>query len=397
MNIWNKVFLGIIIITAITVVVLASIERKIRGTGQKTVDTLAKKIDETDGKITKIVSGTAPTKLSVDKSPSEWGLNELRGITRERFNERGRAWFGCIVRGVNEITLPPALFQVEAQIIITSPFLANETGVATDVIVPDQLRGIVYAFEEGEAHNAVAFLGRFRVTSDAPTPTKFSDNENNEKNGYQITLTTADPISDQEIDQILDASKSRWALYLTPPVDRVARLIDQLSDEEKQAIPEELRQPRPMPELTPEEKEGQDPKVVEAWEQYRKTMDDPESALGRDLAAALNWYYEQRSSLNRHIEIAQSDIATYKAAEEKNQIENEKLEGDCVREEKRVEAMNVQRDHVKTLLEQYEAEVNKITLQIEKLQAMGAAYAAKIAEYQLKAVEKIEAQANSPK
>jgi len=394
MNIWNKVFLGIIIITAITVVALATVERKIRGTGQKKIDTLAKQIDETDGKIATIFSGTAPTKPSAEKSPSEWGLNEIKGKNIERFNERGRAWFGCIVRKADEITLPPALLQVEAQLIITEPFMANDTGA---VVVPDQLRGIVYVFEEGGENNAGSFLGRFRVISDAPTPTKFRDNEGNEKGGYQVTLTTADPISDQEIDQILDASKSRWALYMTPPVDRVAGIFNKLTVEEQQAIPEEFLQPRPMPELSDEEIEGLDPKVVELWKLYRTTIDDPESESGREFAAALDWLYQQRSSLHRLIADAESDIATYKAAEEKNQIENEKLEEDCVLEEKRVAAMNVQRDHVKTLLEQYDAEINKIALQIEKLQVLGPAYVAKIAEYQLKAVEQIEAKVNSPK
>ena len=399
MNVWNKVFLGIIIVTAIAVVVLASVEMKIRSTGLTFVDKLEKSIEEKAASITKIITGRDPKNPSA-VNPS---LEEIRGQNILRFDERGRVWFGCRVRSASEITLPPALTQVEAQVILTSPFVPNETGIETDVVVPENLKGIVYVFEVFESSDETGvftvqepgtFLGRFRVET-LPSPTKFPDDEGNEKNGFQVTLITADPISDQEIDRILDAIKSQWALYLTPPVDRGKGIFDQLTEEEKQIFPEELLeqfQARTMPELTEEETEGQSSEVIEMWNTIRAAMDDPESESGRNFSMALDWLYLQLNSLRRTIEIVESDIETYKAADEKAKIENEKLENDCLLEEKRVEAMNVQREHVKALKEQYDAEVNKMALQSEKLQTLIATYAAKIAEYQLKVVEKIERQ-----
>jgi hypothetical protein len=63
-----------------------------------------------------------------------------------------------------------------------------------------------------------------------------------------------------------------------------------------------------------------------------------------------------------------------------------------VLEEKRTAAMETQRDVVQAVLEQYKAEIDKLTLQMEKLQTLTAMYVAKITEYQLKVVEKLEAQ-----
>ena len=392
MNVWNKVFLGIIIVTAIAVITLASVERKIRSTGQGHINTLKNKIEDTEAKIAKIENGADPTKSSVEKSLSELSIEELRGLLRERYSERGRAWFGCRVREANEITLPPTLIQVEARIIITGPFAQNESGEETDVVLPEILKGIVYVFEESTEDKKGSFLGRFRVSS-VPEPTKFPDEEGNEKNGFHVTLITADPINDAEIDHIFDATKSRWAIYMTPPVDRVAGIIDLLTEEEKQTFPEELLelfQSRSMPELTEENKEGADPAVIEMLIKYRESIDDPESESGRDFSLALDWLYQRRSSLIRLIEEIESNIETYKTAEENIKSEIEKGEIDLAFEEKRVAAMNVQLDKVKSLLEQYKTEIDKMILHGEKLQYLSTTYAEKIAESQAKVVEKIE-------
>jgi len=262
------------------------------------------------------------------------------------------------------------------------------------VVLPEQLRGVVYAFEEGEEGNVVAFLGRFNVDTE-PTPHPFFDSERNQITGYRVTLVSADPISAREVEQIFEAGhrRSNWAIFLTPPIDRIAGIFDQLTEEEREMIPEEFWerfQPRPMPELTEEEREGVDSAVIAAWERLRETVDDPEAEAAADFASMLDWLHQRRSSLFREIEVVESAIATYESAEEQVQEENERLEADGDLEETRVEAMNVQRDTVRTLLEQYQEEVNRIMLLTEKLQTLNAAYLARIAEYQATAVEIME-------
>jgi hypothetical protein len=213
MNIWNKVFLGVIFVAIIATFVLGTVEFYIRGAGLALTDltwieriedqidrkkiryedlsdkvkdkikkNLAYQIRQKDAEIAKIVNGTAPEKLSPDKSLSDLGIDELRGMLRVRYDERGRAWFGCIVADMDERTLPPALQQVETQIIITGPFAPSETGIATDVQLPATLNGVVYVFEDNAENHSGAFLGRFNVVGE-PEPAKFPGDDENEKNG----------------------------------------------------------------------------------------------------------------------------------------------------------------------------------------------------------------------
>jgi len=397
MNTWNKVFLGVIFVTALVVVVLASVEFQVRNTGQKHIVSMEKKIAETQEKIDKIESGTAPQKLSPEKSLSEMSFEEHRGVLSGRYSERGRAWFGCIVADMDERTLPPALQQVETQIIITGPFAPSETGIATDVQLPATLNGVVYVFEDNAENHSGAFLGRFNVVGE-PEPAKFPGDDENEKNGWRITLVTIDPISEGEIEQIFNASNSRWAIYMTPPVDRIAGIFSQLTVEEMQMIPEELREkfkPRPMPPLEPEDLEGISPDVVKIWEAYRSEWDDPEAEFARDFATLLDWLYQQRSGLIRDIRTAEANIETFKTATEKNGAENKKMEEDLALEEKKAAAMVTQRDAVKTLLDKREEGINATALQIEKIQTLSAAYVEGMTKYQLKLVEIIETPAKN--
>gem|GEM_PF-3046112 len=439
MNVWNKVFLGVIFVTAIVIVVLASVEFHIRNTGQKRIADLEKRIEDAVVSIDRIHTGADPLKLSVDKTLAGFSLEELRGVVRERYVERGRAWFGCrvVVAPQEEMirTLPPALQQVVARVILTSPFLPVTPGVSPTVASPDTLRGVVYVFEEGaaeegESPHAGTFLGRFTVEG-TPVSRPFSDDDGNECSGWLVTLVSRDSLSTDEIDQIIAAvsPQSRWAVYLTPPIDRVAGIFSELTEEERQMIPEEFLDkfaPRPMPELTQEyvmelierlellldnpqaaldaQEEiarweeflatwDQNRSGIELWQQYQQTFDDPESEFANDVAEMLDWLYLQRSNILRSIEEVQLSIASYEATYEKARAENDTLENaDIPLEERRVEAMETQRAAVEASLKQYEDEVAKITLQIEKLQMLARFYVAKIAEAQFQAAEKIEEQ-----
>jgi hypothetical protein len=207
-----------------------------------------------------------------------------------------------------------------------------------------------------------------------------------------MTMVTVDPISNREIEQI-KGSKSRWAIYMTPPADRLLGVFSHLTDEEMQTIPEEIReklQPRPMPELEAEGLEGLDPQVVETWKKYRETMEDRESERAEEFSMLLVWLLQRRNNLNRNIEIIDSYIATHEEATKKNEENNKELEKDCALEEKRVAAMTVQRDAVRQLCKQYEEKNMKQALLIETLQAQCKDYIAGIMDAQLKVIKKIE-------
>ena len=409
MNVWNKVFLGLIFISAIAVLVLGAVEFHVRNTGQKKIADMEKQIAETNDRINRVVAGADPLKLSLDKSLSDLSFEAFRAVVRERYTERGRAWFGCIVGRIEEQTLPPALEQISAQIILTGPILQGAAGAIPAVVPPDTLRGVVYVFEEagvqldgvqqdGEEPNtpsAGSFVGRFTVEG-APVPTKFRNDDEIEVDGWRVTLISADPIDDNEIEHIFDAAQSRWAVYMTPPIDRIAGIFTHLTEEQKQMIPEELRErfePRPMPELNDEEKEEATAGEIALWERYRETFDDPESEYAHDFAAVLDWLYQHRNSMRRDISVTKSNIETYTEALEKASSENNKLETvDIPLEEKRVAAMIKQRDTVRELLKQYEEEIANLMLQMEKLQVLAKAFITGIAEALIQAAEKVEEQ-----
>ena len=395
MNIWNKVYLGVIMVAAFAILALAAVELNVRGKGQQYIASLEQKIEKADADIARISAGSAPTKPTTSKSLSELGFDELKNVLHSYYYERGREWRNCIVRDMEEVILPPALPQVRVRLIITGP--PDESGIETDAASPEHLKGIVYVFDEG--NNGGAFLGRFSIDSATIQPTKFPVTVGDgQREGYQVTLISADTLNSEEIVQIFGAGRSRWAMYLTPPVDRIAGIFDQLTDEEKQAMPEEFRerfQPRPMPELTDEERANASPDVLAIWQQIREQVDDPESDTAESFAVALDWLYLWRSMLLRDIASTETYIATNLTAEEKTKAENEKMTADCVLEEERAEEMTTQRNTVEALLAQYQAEIDRITLQNEKLQTINEAFVAKMAEYQATAVEEIEKRATN--
>ena len=377
------------------VLVFAAVDLHVRGTGQRHIASLQQKIKKAEEDIARIHAGSAPTKATINKSQAEWGLEEMRNALHAHYTERGREWRNCIIRDIEEVTLPPALPQIRVRLIITGP--PDASGIETDATSPEHLRGIVYAFNE--TNNGSTFLGRFSVDSGTIQTTKFSvDNGSGERDGYQITLISSDHLNSEEVTQIFDAGRARWAMYLTPPTDRVAGIFTQLTDDEKAMISAELLdrfQSRDMPELTDEEKQDVAPNVLAVWEKVRSGLDDPEAEWALDYAPALDWLYLWQGTLLRNIAATEVHIATNKFAEEKAKAENEKMTADCVLEEAGVARMEVQRDVVKGILEQYQEEVASMTLQTEKLQTLNEAFVAKIAEYQATAVESIEKRATN--
>jgi len=421
MNTWNKVFLGMIFVAAIAIVILVAPEIKIRREGLKRTNQLKKDIATATEKIAKINLGADPKKPTSEKSLDDMSMPELRGLQRARYDERGRAWFNCIApqdaqnarhfpADAMTIDKQPPPPQVNVQVIITGP--ADAQGIETDAPEPKALLGVVYVFaepkpappaeEEGgqEANNTKApaiFLGRFRVAPIPLATTKFQDKAGEEKNGYRVTLITSDPINDTEVDRIVTAANLRWAIYTAPPVDRVADFFSLLSESDREEFlkmfPEEQRELLKMStwdEPTPEELEGIDSKAADMWVRLRKGWDNPEAESAQNYAMALNWLFRKRVRLEREIATARTNITIFETAVQQKAAENEQLRKDGDLEKKRVNAMDTQRETVKLLLDEYIAEINKMTLQHEKLQALSEAYVSAITDAMLKVTEKIE-------
>ncbi|MDR3234647.1 MAG: hypothetical protein LBT46_13470 [Planctomycetaceae bacterium] len=365
MNLWNKIFIGCITGLVLAVLLLGAVELKIRGTGLKTEDSLQGKIEQAESGIVKIKDGTAPRKNVTEKADDELSFEELRSKLTVQLSQRGRSWHNCIVSEAEESvkirTLPPKpidgadtrsvkpLQQVEVLLVITEPLVGAGANAVT--AVPDALKGVVYAFKEGsgqnnEEQNSVFFLGRFTVTS-APMPTKYHDANGTEQNAYQVSLVTADPLSDDEIQDIRNADKAKWTLMLSPPKDVASN----------------------------------------------ETDGDPDKR--RDAAVALDYVLKERSELNNTRETLNSYIQTSQEAAKASDSENNKMQQDIAMEEKRAEAMQKNREAVNKTLKEYETAIRDLTLQSEKLQVLQAAYLAKIAQAQLQVKKKIEQEADA--
>ncbi|MDR1964537.1 MAG: hypothetical protein LBQ50_12220 [Planctomycetaceae bacterium] len=371
MNIWNKVFLGLIFVLAIAVLCFSALELKIRGANQKEIESIEKKIETTKQDIEKIYEGTAPAKKISEKTIEELGYYELRVQLLDLLYERKKAWFGCkpgnLTEKGKEVT-PKQLDGdgpstpennlkkirlTEVQLTITSPVV--EKNGNEEVIPPDDLKGIVYVFDEGEEGVGGSFLGIFTV--DPPQPVKV-------QNGYQVTLQSAHELSDLEIERIRKAVRSTWAVYTTVPLDRYQDIFDRLTDDEKEKIPASLRD-----ELTDSERKP------------------------KDFNELLNLFYLRRVVLQEDIERTKQRIAELKVSQEIADKETKDLENDRGFENKRIEMMKRQCEILQEKVTGYDEKIKLFREEIEKTQTQNEWLVAKIAEYQLQVKERIEQKA----
>ncbi|MDR2117190.1 MAG: hypothetical protein LBP87_12500 [Planctomycetaceae bacterium] len=366
MNIWNKVFLGLIFVLAVAVVFFTSQEMKIRGTGQKAVESIKKKTETAEQDIKKINEGTAPTKKLSEKTIEELGFHELRVKLLDLLYERKKAWFGCKPGNLNvsgkELTpeqlggdnpaTPGEKLKIikllEVSLTITSPVV--EKNGNEEVVPPDDLKGIVCVFDEGENGVGGSFLGMFIVNQIQKV-----------QNGYQVTLQSAHELSETEIKEIQKAVRSTWAIYTTVPLDRYQNIFDRLTDEEKEMIPESLRETLTNPERTP-----------------------------KDFDELLSLFYQRRIELKEAINSTKRRIEELNEALRIAKKEDQDLQNDKELEIKRIDMMKKQGETLQKNLEAYDGMIKRLREDIEKTQLKNEWYVAKIAEYQLKVKELIE-------
>ncbi|MDR2438374.1 MAG: hypothetical protein LBE12_03240 [Planctomycetaceae bacterium] len=369
MNIWNNIFLGLIFVLAFAVIFFTSQEMKIRGTGQKAIETIDKKIDAANLDIERIREGTAPSKNVSEKTVEELSFNELRIKLLDLLYERKKAWFGCKPGNINvsgkELTPEqlggdnPAtpgeklktIRLLEVSLTITSPVV--EKNGNEEVIPPDDLKGVVYVFEESDNDREVkgSFLGMFVAT----------DQIQKVQSGYQVVLQSAHELSEAEIQHIQKTLRSTWAVYTTVPLDRYQNIFDRLTDEEKEKIPETLRETLTNPERIP-----------------------------KDFDELLSLFYQRRVEIRETINNTNRRIEELKTALEIAKKEDQDLQKDKNLEQKRIEMMKIQSKTLQDNINAYDNMIKQLGDEIEKTQLQNEWLVAKIAEYQLQVKELIE-------
>ncbi|MDR0337993.1 MAG: hypothetical protein LBI18_12980, partial [Planctomycetaceae bacterium] len=314
---------------------------KIRGTGQKAVATIEQKMETTKQDIEKIYEGTAPTKKLLEKTIDELGFHELRVQLFDLLYERKKAWFGCKPANLNvsgKVLTPEQLGGdnpptpgeklqtiqlLEVSLTITSPVV--EKNGNEEVIPPDDLKGLVYVFDEGEEGVGGSFLGTF-----------VAGQMQKVQSGYQVTLQSAHELSEAEIKQIQNAIRSTWAVYTTVPLDRYQKIFDRLTDEEKETIPESLREKLTDPERTP-----------------------------KDFDELLGLFYQRRVELRESIDSTKRRIEELNAALKIANEETQDLRKDQDLEKKRIEVMKVQCKTLQDNIDAYDKMIQQLRDEIE--------------------------------
>lgn len=392
MNIWNKVFLVLVFLLSGVVVFLTSLDMKVRKTGEQSIESLKKGIKDSEQKRFSLLEGAAPQKLTADKTISEMGANELKLKLQNLVYERGKAWFGCIpvpnsinvdgtslspqqLGGSNPPTPPKRLKEVrlvEVKLTVTGPIV--DRGGNQEIVPPEDLKGIVYLFEEtvpaqqGDASNpdqqpvpgrAGAYLGRFTTSQ----PQKVRD-------GYQVTLTAATDLSEDEIETIRASITDRatWAVYTVVPKDRLAGLFDTVSQEKLEAL------------------------ISDA--DRRSKLADTARPL-KDFDDLLTRLYQGRIVLQQTIDRSKRDIESLKVSETNADQEKKNLQTDIDFEKKRIGAMQNQVKVLQEKVDLYDEMITEIKKQIAGTQRQNEFYVAKIAEYQLHVVDLIEKRAEA--
>ena len=364
MNIWNTVFLVLVLLLAAVGVFFVGQEMKIQADWRSAIANLEKKIPESEQKEKDLKTGSAPTKKTEEKSPTEMSLDELNAKLRLMVSERKKAWFGCQPVNVNAegVALSaqqlggdkPAtptdklapLILVEAKLMITEP--KNDDG---EVLQPDGFEGLTYLFDEG-LEGGGSFLGRFMVKQVEKTQV-----------GYQATLVSANELSESEVDQIKKSIRSTWAVYLVAPMDRHDGIFDHVtSDELEMLIPNK---------------------------DSRRLFENPDRPL-RDFDALLTAAFQRRVQLQVDIDSTNRDIASLNASLATSNQGQDSLRSDIELAKKQVAEMETQRKAVADKLDELDAMIDDIKEKTEYEQKRNEWFVSKIAEYQLKVAQMIE-------
>ncbi|MDR0870303.1 MAG: hypothetical protein LBN39_05870 [Planctomycetaceae bacterium] len=378
MNIWNKVFLVLVLLLGIAVTFFASQEYTIRSAGQKKEADLKKQIGTEEQKILQVQQGPAPDKPLAEKTVADMGLDDVQMELRNLRYEQKKAWFNCKPGAVkvDGKTIPVAQLGdgleptpdnklnpvklLEVKLLITGPAVTDKDG-AEAVIPPEDLKGLVYVFDEGAKNedgmqaSGGTFLGIFTVEGAAAKVPQ---------GGYQATLLSATELNETEVQRITKSAKpaSSWAVYVSMPQDRVKGIFDRLTDEQKEAL-----------------------KIPEELSKADRTLKDFAELLSRNFAL--------RVELKQNLAKAKLDIASLEKSLEIAKKEDLNLRKDIEFEKKRIAAMETQGKAIADKAAEYDEQIKTLNADIDKAQNRNEWYIARIAEYQLEVKKLIEQRA----
>lgn len=196
---WHIAAACLTFLSALALVVVASMSQKTHATWKSEYDTLEKELREERELAVKLEIGD-PMLAEPEESP----VNELQQRLSRLLLDRGRVWRRCVAPN------PPENGRIAISTIPLGPDgtpgdpnAAQENGMTTGTILYGFRETQVPVSEDRAAFVPIAYLGEYRVVDAQPT---------------RVTLTPTLPLDGQQRRLFNDTSAS-WALYEMMPID----------------------------------------------------------------------------------------------------------------------------------------------------------------------------------
>lgn len=379
MNIWNTVFLVLVFILSGVAAFFTAQEMKIRQEWNRGIERLETKISNSEKEIREAINGVPSDKPEAERTIEELALSTVKVRLRNLIFERGKAWFECQpgqVTADGQVLMPQQLGGndpqteenrlkpiqlVEVRLMITGPVV--EKNGKEEVIPPNDLKGLVYLFDEGQDNVGTQFLGRFTVSAVQPSQSR-----------YQVTLIAANELNQNEVERIEASRKKQatWAVYTAVPIDRYEGVFDRLPDDVVDSI------------LSASAPKDRKLTVPDLKDPERKTV---------DFDVLLTKLYQWRVVLKQDIDRTKRYIEMLKSSVESAKAEEGSLKKDIDFEKKRIAAMKTQAETLQKAVDQYDEMIQELTDLIDKTQKQNKWYVAQIAQAQHQAAEQIEKRA----
>lgn len=381
MNIWNKVFIVLIVLFGIVAVAWTVKELNVQAKWREAIKKKTDELAKTQENIEKLLLSSKLTDGLAGRPAGELIPSDLEIKLNLLLKDRDRAWFGC---------RPVSVTAGKKPINPTLPDLAGAnasplkmTTVEIQSAQPLDAKGIIYLFDEGsvgtqgDAASTPArpsvFLGRFSIDG-AP--------KDNGGGAYVSSLTSIDLLTDKENDQLKASQSSTWAVYVAMPTDRIAELYDPKAADD-------ASQPLLFAQL--------DQATLDVFPPDVRAMlvNAERKPVGFEYLVAAA--YQQRVILNQTIDTLKRNIKDLDEAQKKLDEELTKSGADQTLEKERIDAMQKQYASVKGLYDDVTALAQGLADDLAKAQQDNENYVKEIRDAQTKAKDAVENRGDAPK
>lgn len=333
MNIWNKVFVGLIIVVSLMFFYFSAQILKTHEYWRSSAKKHEKKVEKLEDKVVELRYG-------VKDDETQPGLMKMQSAVYKALIGRGRVWYNC---------MPQVTSKEKGEVRVTTDF-PDPHGITTKTILA--------VFDENDIKDGGRYIGRFIVK------------QVDEKK--LVGLVPSRSFRPEALKR-LAASSGPWTLCEIMPAD----------DHEIFA------------EMTPEQLEEILPKA--SLEEYAKDGKDGFERKLRDYRFLFDTFDRQRAMLSEayNMAVANKGLMGAAVADAKTQIQFRQAEITALR--KGLAEMTRQRDIVLAHQKSLEAEITNRTKSIDALTKRNRELAAQIARDQLEAVRRVDMHTASTK